>query len=74
MKREPRMWKPADFECRNKPLDEPQRKALLSNKPIGVRYKTLKKSFEDFNLEKLGYKKTFRENYIKWFVYEMLEI
>ena len=44
MKKEPQMWIAADFECGNKPVNEPHWKTLLSNKPIGVCYKTLKKN------------------------------
>ena len=69
MEREPRMWRAADFECRNKAVDELQRKSLFSNKPIGVCYNTLKKtSFGNLILEKHGYNKNLGEDCVKWFV------
>ena len=38
MKIDPPMWIAADFECRNIPVDDPQRKTLFVNKPMVVGY------------------------------------
>ena len=44
MKIDPPIWITADFDCSNKPVNDPQRKTLFINKPVEVGYNIVKKS------------------------------
>ena len=74
IKTDPPTWITTDFECRNIPIDDPQRKTMfIINKPVGVGYNIVKNPFygglksdvrcatENLKLEKHGYYKYFGE-------------
>ena len=71
------IWITADFECRNTPLTDPQRKAIPLSKPVEVvkRFDKIKNLFqENLKLEKHGYNKKIGEDCVECFSNAMLEI
>ena len=76
MRTDPSKWIIApDFECKNVPVDDPQRKTLFMNKPVEVGYNIVKKpNHENLKMEKHGSKKYLGENCVQWFVNAMLNI
>ena len=79
MKIDPPMWIAADFECMNIPIIDNDKDnvtdKLFVNKPVAIGYNIVKNpDYENLNLEKDGYIKYFGEDFVEWFVNEMLEI
>ena len=81
MKIDPPMWKAADFECMNVPINDNDddndhvTDKLFVNKPVAIGYTMVKNpDYENLNLEKDGFIKNFGEDCVEWFKNEMLEI
>ena len=82
MKIDPPMWMAADFECMNVLINnnvnvkdnDHVTDELFVNKPVAISYKVVENpDYENLNLEKDGYIKYFCEDYVEWFINEMLE-
>ena len=79
MKIDPLMWIAAVFECMNIPIiDSDNNNVTVNfsvNKPVALCYNIVKNpDYENLNLEKDGYIKYFVEDWVEWFISEMLEI
>ena len=73
MKTDPPIWITADFECRNKPVDDPW-KNVVYKQTSGRRLKHSTKPYsENLKLEKNGSNKCLGGNCNEWLVNEMLE-
>ena len=87
MKIDAPMWIAADFEYMNIPINDNGNNndndndnngvtdKLFINKPLAIGYNIVKNSdYDNLNLEIDGYIKYFGEDFVEWFVNEMLEI
>ena len=79
IKIDPPIWIAANFECMNIPIIDSDNDhvtdKLFINKPVAVGYNIVKTpEYENLNLENDGYIKYFGEDWVEWYINEMLEI